>query len=113
VEAKMTVMKRKMALIMSGVVTAVVMVVVIGLLQLSGNFSNVAQAAPVKAAASQATINNSTDVATLQAEVAAYRAQLQQAYADLQQAYNQIQALSGANGNGSRGLRGRGEGAGG
>ncbi len=109
----MTGMKRKMALIVSGVVTAVVMVVAIGLLQLSGRFNNAAQAAPVKAVASQATINDSTDVATLQAEVAAYQAQLQQAYSDLQQAYSQIQALSGANGNGSRGLRSRGGGTGG
>ena len=109
----MTVMKRKTALIVSGVVTAAVMVVAIGLLQLSGRFSNTAQAAPVKAVASQVTGNNSTDVATLQAEVAAYQAQLQQAYTDLQQAYNQIQALSSANGNGSRGLRGRGASAGG
>jgi len=107
----MTVMKRKTALIVSGVVTAVVMVVAIGMLQLSGRFSNAAQAASVKAIAGQATINNSTDVATLQAEVAAYQAQLQQAYTDLQQAYNQIQALSSANG--ARGLRGRGGGTGG
>lgn|GEM_PF-1982880 len=107
-------MRRKAAMLVSGIITAFVMVVVIGLLQLSGRVGNTAQAAALPSTGpAQATVNGAdptnADVATLQAEVAAYRDQLQQAYTALQQAYQQIQLLSGGGGgSGGNGFRGRG-----
>jgi hypothetical protein len=102
-------MRRKTALILSGVVTAFAMVAVIGLFGLSGRQGNTAQAASVARTGDGVTLDQagqlSTDVATLQAEVVAYQQQLQEAYSALQQAYDQIQVLSAA---GSRGFRNRG-----
>jgi hypothetical protein len=103
-------MQRKTALVVSGIITAFVMVVVVGLVQMSGRAS-AAQPVSLTLPGGQATLSGagdaSTDVATLQAEVAAYRAQLQQAYDALQQAYNEIQVLSSADGFRGRGERGQ------
>jgi hypothetical protein len=101
-------MRRKTALILSGIVTAFALVVVIGLFGLSGRQVNTAQAASVGRTGEGVSLDQtgqlSTDVATLQAEVVAYQQQLQEAYAALQQAYVEIQMLSGN----SRGFRNRG-----
>jgi hypothetical protein len=92
-------MRRKTALILSGIVTAFAMVAVLGLFGLSGRQGNAAQAASGlrsgDGAAFDRTGQASTDVATLQAEVVAYQQQLQEAYAALQRAYVEIQVLSG------------------
>ena len=102
-------MRRKTALILSGIVTAFAMVVVIGLFGLSARQGNTAQAASIAQVGGRAAIDNtgqlSTDVATLQFEVVTYQQQLQEAYLALQQAYAEIQVLSS---NGSRGFRGGG-----
>ncbi len=86
--------KRKSALFLSGIVTAFVMVVVIGLVLISGRAAQVAQAATVDVPTVQASDAAATDVATLQAQVQAYKQALQKRDADLQSAYNQIQTLN-------------------
>src|SRR5512136_2789642 len=92
-------MKRKMALVLSGIVTAFVMVSMIGLFGLSANQSNTVRAAPPAQSSATGSFDGSgqgsTDVATLRAEVVAYQQQLREAYLALQQAYNEIQLLSG------------------
>ncbi len=94
-------MRRNTALFLSGVVTAFVMVVVIGLIALSGQFGQEAQAATLsnntsgEAASLQASDpGKTTDVATLQAEANAYKQALQKADNDLQNAYNQVKSLN-------------------
>ncbi len=103
-------MRRKTALVLSGMVTVFAMVAVIGLFGLSARQARIVQAAAVTRGESAVDVSQtgqlSTDVTTLQAEVVAYQQQLQEAYSALQQAYNEIQVLS-AN-NGSRGFRDRG-----
>jgi hypothetical protein len=99
-------MRRKTAVILSGIVTAFAMVVVLGLFGLSARQGNTAQAATAARLGDVVAFDESgqlsTDVATLQAEVVAYQQQLQEAYLALQQAYGEIQVLSA---NGSRGFR--------
>ena len=89
-------MKRRSALLIAGIVTAFVMVIVVGLVLLSNRAAQVAQAAaadvPSVQAPDPATI---TDVPTLQAELKAYQQALGKAHSDLQTAYNQIQTLDG------------------
>ncbi len=107
-------MKRRTMLVLSGMVTAFVLVAIIGLFGLSASQAKTARAATISAATSSQTNDPpvfdqtgqqlSTDVPTLQAEVIAYQQQLQQSYAALQQAYNEIQVLSAG---GSRGFRNR------
>jgi peptidoglycan hydrolase CwlO-like protein len=88
--------KRNSALFLSGVVTAFMMVVIVGLVLLSGRAAQVAQAAAADVPSLQApNPNTTTDVPTLQAEVQAYKQALQKADSDLQTAYNQIQTLNG------------------
>ncbi len=89
-------MKRKSALFLSGVITAFVMVVIVGLVLLSGRAAQVAQAASADLPSVQApNPMTTTDVATLQAEVQAYKQALQKADGDLQTAYDQIRTLNG------------------
>ena len=106
-------MRRKTALVLSGIVTAFAMVAVVGLFGLSARQAKTAQASSVAQGGSSVDVSQtgqlSTDVIALQAEVVAYQRQLQEAYSALQQAYDEIQVLS-AN-NGSRGFR-NGEGSG-
>lgn len=87
-------MRRKTALLLSGVITAFLMVIFIGLAGSAGWFSQQAVSAAPAVASAPAAAANSTDVAALQAQVATYRQQLQKAYSDLQAAYDQIQTLS-------------------
>jgi hypothetical protein len=114
-------MKHRMALIISGLITAFVMVVAVGLVALSGQATSAAQAqAPEPAitavatgpAAAGSTASDRAEIQALQQQVVTYRSQLQQAYSDLQQAYDQIQALQASNsgsgdgfGDGERGRR--------
>ena len=106
-------MRRKTALIFSGIVTAFAMVSMIGLFGLSARQGNAAQAAPVVQSGDAVSFDRSgqlsTDTAMLQAEVVAYRQQLREAYSALQQAYVEIQVLqsSGAGELGNRAGRGR------
>jgi peptidoglycan hydrolase CwlO-like protein len=87
--------KRKSALFLSGILTAFVMVVVVGLVLLSGRAAQVAQAAAADTPTIQAPDpSTTTDVATLQAEVQSYKQALQKRDVDLQSAYNQIQTLN-------------------
>jgi ABC-type antimicrobial peptide transport system permease subunit len=99
-------MKRRTAVIFSGIAAAFVMVAVIGLFGLSGSQGSTAQAASVVQTDNGAALNRSgqlsEDVTTLQAEVVAYRQQLQEAYSALQQAYVEIQILQSG---GARGFR--------
>jgi hypothetical protein len=101
-------MRRKTALIFSGIVTAFAMVCMIGLFGLSARHGNTVQAAPVVQSGDAVSFDRSgqlsTDTAILQAEVIAYRQQLQEAYLALQQAYAEIQLLSS---DGSRNFRDR------
>jgi hypothetical protein len=90
-------MRHKTALILSGIVTAFVLVAVIGLFGLSATQSPKAQAASAVVASPGVSVDPSgqlsTDVPTLQAEVVAYQQQLAQAYQALQQADAEIQVL--------------------
>src|SRR5665811_113918 len=88
--------KRNSALLLSGIVTAFVMVIVVGLVLLSGRAAQVAQAAAADVPSGQAPDPSTTsDVATLQAEVQAYKQALQKADTDLQTAYGQVKTLNG------------------
>ena len=106
-------MRRKTALILSGIVTAFAMVVVIGLFRLSARQGNTAQASSIAQVGGGPGIDRtgqlSTDVATLQAEVVTYQQQLQEAYSALQQAYAEIQVLSANDSPGFRGSGGSGQ----
>jgi hypothetical protein len=90
-------MRHRTVMILSGVVTAFVLVAVIGLFGLSAKQSPTAQAASPAVASAGVSLDPSgqlsTDVPTLQAEVVAYQQQLDQAYQALQQAYAEIQVL--------------------
>jgi hypothetical protein len=103
-------MRHKTALVFSGIVTALAMVVVIGLFGLSARQAKTAQAPPGAQGGGAIVVSQtgqlSTDVATLQAQVVADQQQLQVAYLALQQAYDEIQMLSATGG--SRGFRNRG-----
>ena len=112
-------MKHRMALFVSGLITALVMVVAVGLIALSGQDSSAAQAQPLQPAAAVATpglpttelaapssaAQDSAEVDALRQQVETDRAQLQKAYSDLQQAYDEIQALQAASGSGEGGFR--------
>jgi multidrug resistance efflux pump len=80
-------MTRNTALFWSGTLTALIMMLILGLVYGSGRIAAAAQAtkAPVV----------STDVAALQQQVRDYQAQLTQANADLAAAAAQIQQLQG------------------
>ena len=107
-------MKRKTALLVSGLMTGVVMVVALGLVQISGRFDEIAQGALAAGGGQTAATSAGTssvpvtdlaaetsgEVIRLQSEVAAYREELQQAYNELQRAYDQIQILSRDDANG-------------
>ncbi len=88
-------MPRKTAMLLSGTITAFVLMVVIGLVFSANQLGSipVAQAAPANNNAANASANNSADVTALQQQVQTYKSQLQQAYSDLQQAYDQINQL--------------------
>jgi hypothetical protein len=122
-------MPRKTALFLSGIITAFILMVVVGLVY-GANRYGAAAAAPANPAAVAAALasdtaapaqlaNNSgtgaaasaADVAALQAQVQQYKQQLQQAYSDLQQAYDQIQTMNNTLSQGQGGgRRFRGEG---
>ena len=90
-------MRRKTALLISGIVTAFAMVLVLGLLSASARDAQAAQQAPapseVVPASDPAGTATADQVASLQAEVDQYKTALNQAYSDLQAAYSQIQQL--------------------
>lgn len=96
-------MGRNSAMFVSGIVTAFLLMLFIGLAGGSRWFMGTAQAAAPGQATLQAQLSapgstsasgqSSADVATLEKEVAAYKTQLQQSYDQLQQAYNQIATL--------------------
>ena len=74
----------------SGMVTAFVIVLVIGLVGRAGWFTLTAQPS---SAASAGIASANSDVATWQAKAAQYQAELQQADAQLQATYNEIATL--------------------
>jgi hypothetical protein len=95
-------MRRNAALLISGIVTAFVMVLVIGLAGGMNWLTSTAQAAAPATVGQNVTVTGSTgqqgnaqsaDPARLQQEVNTYKTQLQQAYDKLQAAYDQISQL--------------------
>lgn len=92
-------MQHKTAMLLSGAITAFVLMVVIGLVYGANRFGASAAPATPSPSAQVAPDNprsNSAEVATLQAQIQQYRSELQQAYSDLQAAYNQINAQNSA-----------------
>jgi ABC-type phosphate transport system substrate-binding protein len=87
-------MGRNKAMFISGLVTALLMMVVVGLAGSAGWFrSRSGEAAPPSEAAIQTADPGAADSATLRQQVSEYRQQLSQAYTDLQTAYDQIGQL--------------------
>ena len=87
---------KKVAFIIAGVITSIVMVLVLGLAGGANWFNQLASAAGTEAPPATATAAdcaNPADVATLQALVNDYQAALQQANAQLQDAYDEIAGL--------------------
>jgi uncharacterized protein HemX len=82
-------MKTKRAFV-AGMMTAFVIVLVIGLVGRAGWFTQTAQSS---SAASAGIASGNSDAATWQAKAAQYQAELQQANAQLQAAYNEIATL--------------------
>jgi septal ring factor EnvC (AmiA/AmiB activator) len=104
-------MKTKMALIVSGAVTAFVIMLVIGLLGGANWFTQTIFAAGTSDPAT-VTGSTSTDVATLQRQAATYQQELQQANTQLQAANNEIATLQAelrASGSGLNNRRFRGD----
>ena len=94
-------MSRTTALIIAGVVTAIALVLALGLAGGASLFNQPASAASadgVQTTAAGALCVNPSDVATLQGQLADYEAALQQANIQLQAAYNEIAALQGQGG---------------
>ncbi len=104
-------MPRKTAMIVSGAITAFVLMVVLGLVYGSNQLAAAAGAAtpqaPIAAQAQAAAgaqgspaasdpglQDKDAEIAQLQAEVQAYKQQLDQATTQLQDAYNQLQSLA-------------------
>jgi hypothetical protein len=89
-------MSKKVAFLIAGIVTSLVIVLVLGVAGGANRFSPPASAAntgdPATATSAQQCANPA-DVATLQAQLNDYQAALQQANAQLQAAYNEITVL--------------------
>lgn len=95
-------MNRRTALLLSGAVTAFLLMVVVGLVYGADRFSSAAAVASGANPSALAGVSgnsgdrqaaNPADVAALQEQVQTLKSQLQQAYTDLQTAYDQISAL--------------------
>jgi len=89
-------MSKKVAFIIAGVITSIVMVLVLGLAGGADWFNQPASAASAEdlpATATSAACANPADVTTLQAQLNDYQATLQQANTQLQAAYDEIARL--------------------
>ncbi len=101
-------MPRKTTMLLSGIITAFVLMVVVGLVYGADRYGAAAAGASATAitttaaavdpgaptANNQANADAAAQIAALQNQVQQYKQQLQQAYSDLQQAYDQIQTMN-------------------
>ena len=90
-------MSKRVALIIAGVITSIVLVLVLGIAGGASWFGPVTSAANTQSASTTA-VNDAVcvapaDVAALQAQLTDYQAALQQANTQLQAAYNEIAGL--------------------